>query len=81
MRLDEAALERHRAALSAILGYIAALRELDLAGVEPMAHPSQATSRLDDDVVRPGLDRSSLMKMAPAAHPPYLAVPKVIGES
>lgn len=77
--LDDDALENHRKALSAILGYVETLRELDLAGVEPLAHPSDTTNRLDPDTPRPGLPTETLLTITPAADPPFVKVPKVIG--
>jgi aspartyl-tRNA(Asn)/glutamyl-tRNA(Gln) amidotransferase subunit C len=78
LALTDAELEQHRSALSAVLGYVETLRELDLDGVEPLAHPSDSTNRLDADDPRPGLPSDGLMKMAPASAPPFVVVPKVI---
>lgn len=77
---DEAALERHRAALAEVLGYVQTLRELDLALSEPMAHPAGAPNRADSDVPHPALPREGFLRMAPESDPPYLKVPKVLGE-
>ena len=49
LRLTDEQLERYRGQLSAVLDHIAKLSELDVEGVEPMAHPSDLTNRLDDD--------------------------------
>lgn len=78
LALTDAELEKHRTALSAVLGYVETLRELDLKGTEPLAHPSDSTNRLDADEPRSGLATEALMKIAPASEPPFVVVPKVL---
>lgn len=78
LALSAEQLESHRAALAAILGYVETLRELDLRDTVPLAHPSDATSRLDSDTPTPGLSAADLMRLAPISNPPYVAVPKVL---
>lgn len=68
------------ARLKAILQYIDRLSELDLAGVEPLNNPLDATNRVDADVPHASLPTATLMDMAPAAHPPFIKVPKVLGD-
>jgi aspartyl-tRNA(Asn)/glutamyl-tRNA(Gln) amidotransferase subunit C len=81
-RLDLPAdrVEAMRSQLDAVLGYVARLRELDLAGVEPLTNVADAVNRLDPDEPGPTLPTDVLMKMAPAAEPPFIKVPKVIDE-
>ena len=64
--------------LAAVLGYVDRLGELDVEGVEPMAHPSDDSNRLDDDIPREGLPTSVLTEMAPASEGDFVRVPKVI---
>lgn len=73
--------------LGAVLSYVDRLKELDLRGVEPMAHPGDATNRLQVD--EPAGEASgperrlgpeALMRMAPASMPPFVKVPKVLGD-
>jgi len=80
LRLTDEQMERYRWQLSAVLDHIAMLEKLDLAGVEPMAHPLDVTNRLDEDRVGQVLPLEALMKNAPAREDRFLAVPKVIGE-
>lgn len=49
LRLTDAEVELERVRLSAVLGYVQRLGELDLAGVEPLTHPGEVTNRLDED--------------------------------
>jgi aspartyl-tRNA(Asn)/glutamyl-tRNA(Gln) amidotransferase subunit C len=80
LAIPDAELESYRSRLSAVLGYFERLRELNLDGVEPLSHPLDATNRLDDDTPGPTLPTSVLMDMAPDTMPPFLKVPKVLGE-
>ncbi|MDX2118731.1 MAG: Asp-tRNA(Asn)/Glu-tRNA(Gln) amidotransferase subunit GatC [Planctomycetota bacterium] len=80
LSLTDAQVEQYRHQLSSVLTYINRLRELDLAGVEPMAHVGDTHNRLDQDVVREPLANSALMKMAPQTMPPFVKVPKVIDD-
>jgi aspartyl-tRNA(Asn)/glutamyl-tRNA(Gln) amidotransferase subunit C len=72
--------------LSAILGHIAELNELDTTGVEPMAQVGGVLGAeiettgadLRADVVRPSLDRRAVMAAAPETDGRFFKVPKVI---
>lgn len=79
LALNDAQVEEYRAKLGAVLSYMERLRTLDLEKVEPLTHPLEAGNRLDDDVVGETVANEVFMKMAPAAMPPFLKVPKVLG--
>ena len=72
--------------LSAILGYIAQLNELDTAGVPAMAQVGEilgverpdAGENLRVDAVRASLDRDAVMAEAPETNQIFFKVPKVI---
>lgn len=80
LRLSPEQVERYRGQLSSILGHIAKLQELDVTGVEPMAHALEMTNRLDPDEPAPAMPVNALLRNAPAVEGPYLAVPKVLAE-
>lgn len=80
LALDDTTIGAYAEQLSATLGYIERLRELDLEGVEPLTNPMDATNRLGADEPGETLDTEALMKMAPAKAPPFVRVPKVLGE-
>jgi aspartyl-tRNA(Asn)/glutamyl-tRNA(Gln) amidotransferase subunit C len=80
LSLSDAQVEQYRAQVSGILGYVDRLRELKLEGVEPLTHASDAVNRLDPDEPGPTLPNAVLMAMAPDPMPPFVKVPKVIGE-
>lgn len=67
--------------LAAVLGYVGHLRTLDLAGVAPLATPLPTTGPMDPDEPGQMLPPATLLKMAPATDGPFIAVPKVLGES
>ena len=69
--------------LNAILDYVAELNELDTAGVQPLEQVSEletaaTASVLRGDVVRPSLDRATVMAQAPETDQAFFKVPKVI---
>ena len=76
---DPARLDALCADIERVLGHVSAMRELDLEGVSPLVHPLDASGRLAVDEEAPGLGTEALMGMAPASHPPFVKVPKVIG--
>jgi len=82
LAIDDAGVERAQRELAAVLGYIERLRELDLSNTSPMAHPTDATNRWDEDEPREGLTTEALMKLVPpdAAAAPFIRVPRVLGE-
>ncbi len=72
--------------LNAILEHIAALSQLDTAGVPPMAQvselldaaPALTGSSLRPDEPRPSVDRAAVMHEAPDTDGRFFKVPKVI---
>jgi len=65
--------------LEGILGYVAKLGQLDVKGVEPMAHALPLANVLREDVVEPGLPLEAVLRNAPATDGAFFKVPKVIG--
>lgn len=83
LALTDAEVAEARASLGAVLGYVERLRELDLAGIEPMPHVGWSAStgnRLAADEPGGELAVEAVMKLAPASMPPFIKVPKVLGE-
>jgi len=66
--------------LSAILDYVEQLKELDLAGVEPMTHALATDDRpsLREDQVRPSLPPEEALAGAPAREGTCFKVPRMI---
>ncbi len=66
--------------LSAILGHVEQLKELDVSGVEPMTHALAAGElpALRRDEVRPGLTPDEALAAAPAREGTFFKVPRII---
>lgn len=79
LALPEEKLQTFSPQLGAILGYIGKLSEVDVTGVEPMAHALGLVNVLREDVVEPSLGIEKALANAPDADPPYFKVPKVLG--
>lgn len=66
--------------LSAVLSYIEQMGELDVADVEPTAHPLPVQNVLRDDVVRESLTPEAALEVAPSAQDGFFKVPKVLDQ-
>ncbi len=79
-RLELTAAERQKFAqqLGDILHYVDKLNEVDVTGVEPMAHASPVFNVWQADVARPGLAVESALQNAPEQREQQIVVPKVV---
>jgi aspartyl-tRNA(Asn)/glutamyl-tRNA(Gln) amidotransferase subunit C len=64
--------------LGAILEYVEQLNELDLTGVEPMAHVHDIVNAMRPDEVRPSMPNEKALAAAPWPEDGCFRVPKVI---
>lgn len=64
--------------LSSILSYVEKLGELDLEGVEPMAHVHDIVNKPREDEVRPSLSREDALSNSPDSEDGCFKVSKVI---
>ena len=64
--------------LSDILAFVEQLSAVDTTGVEPLAHPLEATQRLRPDVVSESDERENFQSVAPATEAGLFLVPQVI---
>jgi aspartyl-tRNA(Asn)/glutamyl-tRNA(Gln) amidotransferase subunit C len=78
LKLSESDIQKYSTQLTAILGYVAQLKEVDVTGVEPMAHPLPLKNVLREDKVTPPLSVEQVLANAPAKDGPFFAVPKVL---
>ena len=67
--------------LSAILGYIEKLGELDTENVDPLAHCLPVHNVFRDDTPKPSLDVEKALANAPQRADDYFKVPKVLDDS
>ena len=65
--------------LGSILHYICQINEVDVAGVEPVAHAVPLHNVLRDDVIAPALPLELTLRNAPQSDGPFFKVPKVLG--
>jgi len=70
--------DRFTAQLSSVLEYVDKLSELDLDGVEPMAHVHATLTTMRDDTSRTSLPREELLANAPETEGGCFRVPQVI---
>ena len=76
--LNDADIPQTTATLNNILGLIDAMQAVDTHGIEPLAHPLEATQRLRADVVTESNHREAYQAIAPAVENGLYLVPKVI---
>jgi aspartyl-tRNA(Asn)/glutamyl-tRNA(Gln) amidotransferase subunit C len=66
------------AQLGDILGYIEKLKEVDVSGVEPTAHPFPLVNVTRPDVSRPSLPHEDALRNAPQKAGGLFTVPKIV---
>lgn len=76
--LSEADIPQTTATLNNILGLIDQMQAVDTQGIEPLAHPLEATQRLRADRVTERDQRDAYQAIAPAVENGLYLVPKVI---
>ena len=64
--------------LGGVLGYVKKLEELDVTGVEPMAHAVPLTNVLRADEVRPSIPQEAALANAPKQANGLFIVPKIV---
>ena len=78
LALTAAEKEKFSRQLGDILHYVEKLRQVDVSGIEPMAHASPVFNVWQADVVRPGLPVESALRNAPEQRDHLIVVPKVV---
>ena len=66
--------------LGDVLEYIEQLSEVDIEGVEPMAHAIEQVNVLAEDIVEPSEPRDVMLSNAPRRDEECYRVPPVLGE-
>jgi aspartyl-tRNA(Asn)/glutamyl-tRNA(Gln) amidotransferase subunit C len=74
---DELAAATHQ--LSDMLDHFADIDALDLAGVEPMTHPTPIANVMREDIEADCLDRDEVLAAAPDAEDGRFRVPPIVG--
>jgi aspartyl-tRNA(Asn)/glutamyl-tRNA(Gln) amidotransferase subunit C len=78
IQLAEAELEPLASELSAILGWVEQLGEVNTDGVPPMTSVAAMRLKMRDDIVTDGDCRDSILGNAPQTARGFFAVPKVV---
>ena len=78
LRLEGASLTQLAAQLDHILQYVQQLQAVPTDHVEPTSHVLPLSNVLRKDERQTSLGQEAVLAMAPARHPPFIAVPKVI---
>lgn len=78
LQLDPADIDQYRADLATVLGYFDQLQQVDVEGIEPLAHPADVTNPLAADQVGDVLPVETIIEQAPRVQGSFIAVPKVI---
>ena len=81
LRLSDKEVAHFAGQLSTVLDYMSKLNELDVEGVEPMAHALNVTNVLRQDDPECSMPVEKALANAPAKAPPFFKVPKVLGNS
>jgi aspartyl-tRNA(Asn)/glutamyl-tRNA(Gln) amidotransferase subunit C len=77
IELDDDEIAHFQTQLAAILDTVDRLKELDVAGVEPLAHPG-VEHRLRDDTPAPALPVDAALGNAPAKSGDFFIVPRIL---
>jgi aspartyl-tRNA(Asn)/glutamyl-tRNA(Gln) amidotransferase subunit C len=78
LMLTDAEVERMTHDLDAILGYVAALSDLDTDSIEPMTHAVPFDCPLREDVTEPALSLEEALQNAPRREASFFQVPRII---
>lgn len=81
VRLTPAEKAEFSGQLEKILDYFQILREVDVEGVEPMAHAFALDNVWQPDVAVPGFAPSEALANAPASRHDQIVVPKVVDDA
>ncbi|HEX4793223.1 MAG TPA: Asp-tRNA(Asn)/Glu-tRNA(Gln) amidotransferase subunit GatC [Humisphaera sp.] len=79
LELSDEQRRKFAAQLESILEYVAKISQVDVSGVEPMAHALPLHNVLREDVVEPSLPLEKVLMNAPDVDGPFFKVPKILG--
>jgi aspartyl-tRNA(Asn)/glutamyl-tRNA(Gln) amidotransferase subunit C len=80
LTLSDAEIRDFAGQLSHVLDYFSKLDELNVEGVEPMAHAQDLVNVLREDRETVSMPLEQVLANAPAKDPPFFKVTKVLGE-
>ena len=80
LELTDAEVEEFTGQLSAILGYVEKLNELDTADIEPLAHCLPVSNVLREDSAKDSLGTEKVLANAPQRDDEFFKVPKILDD-
>jgi aspartyl-tRNA(Asn)/glutamyl-tRNA(Gln) amidotransferase subunit C len=80
LELTEAEVEEFTGQLSAILGYVEKMNELDTSEVEPLAHCLPVSNVLREDSPKESLGTERVLANAPQRDEEFFKVPKILDD-
>ena len=80
LHFSDAEKESIKKELKQMIEFVDKLGEVEVEGIEPLMHMSDATNRLREDEVKGSVSREEAMKNAPESDGIYFRVPKVINK-
>ena len=78
IEINEADIPGYAETLSSILNLVDQMSAVNTDGVEPMAHPMDASQRLREDIVTESNNRDNFQSVAPKTEDGLYLVPQVI---
>jgi aspartyl-tRNA(Asn)/glutamyl-tRNA(Gln) amidotransferase subunit C len=81
IEMTDAELDELSSQFGMILGAVARVQEVDLAGVKPTSHPQPLHNVARPDVVQPSLSPDEALSGAPAQEDSRFRVPQILGEA
>ena len=81
LELSDAEVQEFEGQLDAVIRHMAQLARLDLAGIEPTAHPVPVFDRVDPDEPAPSAGAPALLDNAPDQASGQVRVPKVVADA
>lgn len=81
LELTEQEINQFSVQLKAIVDYIEKINQLDVSGVEPLAHCLPIQNVFRDDQVAPSLDTAAALSNAPDSQDGYFKVPKILDDA
>lgn len=78
LTLTDGEKEKFSRQLGDILHYVEKLKQVDVAGIEPMAHASPVFNVWQADAAQPGLAVAAALRNAPEQRDQQVVVPKVV---
>lgn len=79
LHLSEEQTRKFTNQLESILDYVAKIGQVDITGVEPMAHALPIHNVFREDIAQPGLPVEDVLRNAPETDGDFFKVPKIIG--